>query len=59
MSNSSENKNPLDLSGLDFGPAWAKDKGEKKSYQKYDHLYARNREFIVNLEWFVKKKYNL
>jgi len=33
MANSPDNKDSLDLSSLDFGPAWAKDKGEKKSYK--------------------------
>ncbi len=37
MNEASESKNPLDLSGLDFGPAWAKnDKPKKKTYYSRD-----------------------
>jgi len=41
MANSPDNKDSLDLSSLDFGPAWAKDKGEKKSYKKFEGSEAK------------------
>lgn len=37
MNNSEEGKQSLDLSGLDFGPAWAKSKNDKSNSVKYSN----------------------
>ena len=36
MSDSSDKNNPLDLSALDFGPAWVREGDNKKSFQKFE-----------------------
>jgi len=35
MNDNSDNKKPLDLSSLDFGPAWAREDSSKKSHKKF------------------------